>query len=330
MIKHHPTAKTYAPAAAEATRRTVRYRFNGVGALATTSLPNGLTNSYVYNGRNQLLQLSTSKISNQQTAILNQFTYTLAATGHRTNVSESSTRSGGVSPPSTTRSVSYVYDILHRLTGETVADSHGPSGTVGYTLDAVSNRTTRSSTLPGVTAQTQSVDSNDRLTTDTTDANGNTLASLLAGNTVTDIYDFENRLIRRTDSSGKTIDLSYDTDGNRTAKTKTHVGQLSETTRYLVDTQNATGYAQVVEEHTATGNTPALLATVYAYGADLIGQDRRATSSSPWTLSYYLYDGGGHVRALSNAAATSTDEYAYDAYGILLSSIGTTQNNYLY
>ena len=339
---------------------TTNYTYTGVGALATTSLPNGLTHSYAYNSRNQLLQLSTSKISNQQTAILNQFTYTLAATGHR--LTEQSTRAflnQAPGTPNQERLVNYAYDILHRLTGETVADSNGPSGTVGYTLDAVSNRPTRSSTLPGVTAQTQSVDSNDRLTTDTTDANGNTLASLLAGNTVTDIYDFENRLIRRTVPSGKTIDLLYDTDGHRTAKS-VQTASGTKTTRYFVDTQNPTGYAQVIEEHTTEAAATNLTA-VYAYGHDLISQPERLAgaetdcsieqplagegavrrrlnphrlTASPapgaWNLSYFLYDGGGHVRALSDATGEITDTYAYDAYGILIAQTGTTENNYLY
>jgi RHS repeat-associated protein len=118
---------------------------------------------------------------------------------------------------------------------------------------------------------------------------------------------------------------------NRSAKSVQ--GSATKTTRYLVDTNNPTGYAQVVEEHESTAALlPAAsgsLTTVYAYGHDLISQDR-LTQPGTWHLSYYLYDGGGHVRALATTTATLTDSYSYDAYGILIASTGTTANHYLY
>jgi RHS repeat-associated protein len=298
------------------------YTYTAVGTLSRVTLPNTLQHFYNYNTRHQL---TSCGIANAASQTLLGYAYTLNALGQRTQTDEFST---GTTP---VRTVNYLYDALHRLTGESVTAVPAVStGQVTYTLDPVGNRTARTSTLAGVPAQTQSLDTNDRLTSDTTDANGNTLGSSLNGVTTTDTYDFEDKLIRRTDSTGQQIDILYDAEGNRIAKTKTTAGQPTETTRYLVDTQNPTGYAQVVEEHTATGNTPALHTTVYAYGADLISQDRRANAASPWTLSYYLYDGGGHVRALANAAATITDEYTYDAYGILIARNGSTQNNYRY
>jgi RHS repeat-associated protein len=52
--------------------------------------------------------------------------------------------------------------------------------------------------------------------------------------------------------------------------------------------------------------------------------------SSTWTPSFYGYDGGGTVRALTNSAGTVTDTYDYDAFGNKINSTGTTPNNYLY
>jgi RHS repeat-associated protein len=159
-----------------------------------------------------------------------------------------------------------------------------------------------------------------------------------------DIYDFENRLIRRIEvATNKTIDLLYDADGNRIAKSiQSGTGlQPVQTTHYLLDTNNPTGYAQVVEEHqsdtaSVLSTLNLQLSTVYAYGLDLISQDRHSqpstTNQAPgtWHLSYYLYDGGGHVRALANELTALTDTYTYDAYGLLIASTGTTANNYLY
>ena len=48
------------------------------------------------------------------------------------------------------------------------------------------------------------------------------------------------------------------------------------------------------------------------------------------TPSFYGYDGGGSVRALTNAAGAVTDTYEYDGFGNEISSTGSTPNSYLY
>ena len=45
---------------------------------------------------------------------------------------------------------------------------------------------------------------------------------------------------------------------------------------------------------------------------------------------YYIYDGHGKTRLLTNAAGTVTDRYAYDACGNLLRKEGDTENDFLY
>jgi RHS repeat-associated protein len=91
------------------------------------------------------------------------------------------------------------------------------------------------------------------------------------------------------------------------------------TTKYLVDTNNLTGYAQVVEE--LQNNQ---VVKQYTYGLDLISQ--RQSSG----VSFYNYDGHGSVRGLSNVSGNVTDTYAYDAFGTIIERTGTTDNNYLY
>jgi hypothetical protein len=58
------------------------------------------------------------------------------------------------------------------------------------------------------------------------------------------------------------VTIIYDGDGNRVLKT---VGGV--TTNYLVDTNNLTGYAQVVEELEG-----GIVVKAYTYGHDLISQ----------------------------------------------------------
>ena len=63
------------------------------------------------------------------------------------------------------------------------------------------------------------------------------------------------------------------------------------------------------------------LEKVYDYGLDLIAQTALSdTSSPPYShTSYYLYDGHGSVRALTDETGAITDSYTYDAFGIQLS-----------
>jgi RHS repeat-associated protein len=87
----------------------------------------------------------------------------------------------------------------------------------------------------------------------------------------------------------------------------------------LVDTNNLTGYAQVVEE--LQNGT---VTKQYTYGLDLISQ--RQSSG----ISFYNYDGHGSVRGLSNNLGSVTDTYTYDDFGTIIERTGNTSNSYLY
>ena len=168
--------------------------------------------------------------------------------------------------------------------------------------------------LPGISPiQSGSItyDHDDRLSTETYDANGNTLTT--GGKTFA--YDFENRLKSLNNGA---VTIQYDADGNRVAKTVAGV-----TTRYLVDDLNPTGYAQVVEE--VTGTTAS---RTYTYSLQRISQNQQI--SSAWTPSFYGYDGGGTVRLLTDSTGTVTDTYDYDAWGNEVNTTGSTPNVYLY
>ncbi len=150
------------------------------------------------------------------------------------------------------------------------------------------------------------------------DANGNTIGS----GGINSAYDFENRLIQQ----GAGVSIVYDGDGNRVKKTAGGV-----TTTYLVDEINPTGYPQVIYEGFSGGAGARELYHMYVYGLERISQSRTFLAGSQQTqISYYVYDGHGSTRALTDPTGNVTDAYDYDAFGNLIHSTGTTPNEFLF
>lgn len=129
-------------------------------------------------------------------------------------------------------------------------------------------------------------------------------------------YDSQNELVTM---NGGTVQVMYDGDGNRVAKSVNGV-----VTRYLVDDLNPTGNAQVMDELNGSG----VVTRTYTYGLQRISEDQ--VINSTWVPSFYSYDGMGSVRQLTNTAGAVTDTYEYDAFGNEITHTGTTPNNYLY
>ena len=59
-------------------------------------------------------------------------------------------------------------------------------------------------------------------------------------------------------------------------------------------------------------------------GTELVSQTQSGKTS------YYLQDGQGSTRALTDSSGVVTDTYSYTAFGDLLDQTGTTENSYLY
>jgi len=283
------------------------YTYDNVGNLASVTYPNGVVHNYTYDTRNRLTNLGVNGTVSGAPGAIASYAYTLDAAGHRTGVAELSGRK-----------VSFGYDNLYRLTSETIAsDPNAVNGAVSYTYDPVGNRTQKVSTLPGYPGGLSNYNANDQLATDTYDADGNTVGSGTNTGTTGYVYDFENRLIQQGG-----ISIVYDGNGNRRQKTVAGV-----TTIYWVAEQNPTGYAQVVQEEASNGAP----LEQYVYGLEQIA--RLQVNGTPPTV-YYVHDGHGSVRALTNTTGTVTDTYDYDAFGNLLHSSTTlsspTPNNYLF
>lgn len=218
---------------------------------------------------NRLIQL---QVTDAASTILQGYTYTLRDSGHRSRVVEANART-----------VDYIYDDLYRLTQERVSlDPALVNYTADYTLDAAGNRTEKQ--VDTTLTQSLSFDPNDRLSTDTYDANGNTTAATVASIGVVDTYDFRVRLIRR-EAGLQIIDLTYDGAGNRVSKTVD-----GERTDYLVDTNTLTGYAQVVEERSSGTTANAYRYTGEQWDEDLQMVYLRARYLQPETGRFWSRD----------------------------------------
>jgi RHS repeat-associated protein len=277
------------------------YSYDAVGNLAGYTYPNGVSTTYTYDPLNRLTNMQSNCGTGAGCGVpgtaIASYGYTLRAAGNRLSMSELSGRT-----------VTYGYDDLYRLTSENVSgDPGGKNGAVSYTFDSVGNRTQRHSTLPAVVATgLLNYDANDRTATD---SNGN----LLNGGVGSNVYDFENRLV----AAGGVL-LVYDADGNRVEETVAGVAAS-----YLVADQNLTGYAQVMDE--LQGGA---VSRTYTYGLSLISESQTLAGVS--SSSFYGYDGHGSVRYLTSSTGAVTDTYDYDAFGNLISSTGSTPNNYLF
>lgn len=276
------------------------YVYDLVGNRASVTYPNGTVAKYTYNTLNRLTYLENSR---SDASIISSYTYTLGPNGNLIKAVEDNGRTAD-----------YAYDNLYRLTGEMITDPVLGNETISYTYDPVGNRLAKTDS-GGMTSY--SYDGNDRLLSEggntyTYDANGNTLSKSDGINNTTYAYDFENRLTS-SQTPVSTLNYGYDVDGIRVGSTVDGV-----TTAYLVDKNR--DYAQVLEEQDNTGG----LLVGYVYGDDLISQERDGAGS------YYHYDGLGSTRHLTDVAGDITDSYTYEAFGNLLNSAGTTENNYLF
>jgi RHS repeat-associated protein len=314
-----------------------RYTYTEVGNLKTTAYRNSLVTTYNYNQRNWLRNLETKNGAGVRMAFFDYDNPTwptlnrLSPTGQRRSVQETY--------GSEARTVTYAYDRLSRLTAENIVPgSTGPKGVVRYDrvdpssttqgYDLVGNRRSRQLidenglATAGVTNATTTYDSHDLIT-------GGAYSYDPAGNTTKDtanaayVYDAENRLIQRSGGSLPTVTIVYDADGNRVGKSVV-VGTETNTTLYLVDDRNPTGYAQVMEESAKTNSGSLNLIRTYVYGLDLISQTQSGN------VTYYGYDGLGSTRYLSDSSTNVTDSYTYDAFGIQIDKSGSTLNNFRY
>jgi RHS repeat-associated protein len=324
---------------------SVTYTYTADGQPATVTDARGVT-AYVYDERDRLVK----RTDPDGTVIA----YTYDAAGNRTSVTtpagttaytfDALNRVATVTDPSLgVTSYSYDtagnltetdfangtkelrrYDVLNRLT---YLEDDGPSGVISSYQYILGPTGRRDAVVEDTGRRVDySYDANDRLMTETLgsqvtlftyDNSGNTLSKVTSATDQAFYHwDFQNRMVSAdvTDSTGtQHIDYGYDADGIRVSQTTGGVE-----TRYLIDTVQP--YAQVPLEYRPSG----LIVASYVYGNALISQNRGGA------VSYYLVDGLGSTRALTNASGVVTDRCVYDAFGRTIGQTGSTVNSYLF
>jgi RHS repeat-associated protein len=281
------------------------YSYDSVGNRQKVTYANGISTQYGYDPLNRLISLETRKPDN---SLLASYQYTLAPTGHRTQITDH-----------TGRVVDYRYDELYRLKEEAITQADGSELSFSYQYDAVGNRVY--SIEDGIHTK-YAYDTNDRILKQggvkyEYDKNGNTTRLTEENRVVYYNYDGNDRLIKViTEENGQlssTVTYAYDADGNRI-----QTNADGEITQYVVDRNDS--LTQVIAELDSNNQVK----VAYLHGDDLVSQYRGNE------VNYYHYDGLGSIRMLTDSHGANTDSYDYEAFGVLLTQTGNTENNYLY
>jgi RHS repeat-associated protein len=282
------------------------YDYDAASRLTKTTFGNGTEETRVYDTLNRLKELT----SQRGTTVLSKYVYTLDKVGNRKTATETVNGQN--------RSLAYTYDDLYRLTDEAITDGVNGNRTSNYTYDFVGNRQTK--TINGVTT-TYAYDGNDRLRNEKVgvnptatyeyDNNGSTTQKVENGVTTTYVWNDEKRLVSATVGSTQ-VEYVYNDQGIRVASKQNGVE-----TRYLLDEGIV---ANVWEEYAPNSTVQAS----YVYGYDLITQTQAGQTS------YYLVDGLGSTRLLTDAQGQVLNAYGYEAFGETVSQSGTASNKYQY
>ncbi len=317
--------------------KTTAYKYLANGTRSKVIYPDGTTETYSYDKKNQVKQLINAKANG---TIISSFTYTYDEVGNQL----SKTQKNGTT--------TYTYDALNRLSSVTE-----PEGKItSYTYDGAGNRKTENVTIgSGTTDILYTYNSQNRL-----------VSTFATGGAVTKyLYDNNGNLITKT----KEVIKALSTEGILTEKDLSKYGLIikketekgtgaEEITQYRYDrynrlistksksnsasyTYNAQGYRisksvngeltrylfqndKVVLETDADNKQKAF----QVYGSNLLY--REAGSETGAQGYYYLYNAHGDVTELIDTKGIIAVSYDYDAFGNILSQVGEANNNILY
>ncbi|MBX2997110.1 MAG: Ig-like domain-containing protein [Caldilineaceae bacterium] len=254
------------------------------------------------------------------------YLYTYDANGNRLSQTEFQAALTG----SQTMTVSYAYNYRNQLRQV----DYGNGRAVAYTYDKVGNRLTEigvdalsgqainrsyryqrltgleNVTFNGVNALTQIVDNLAPAQTITYeyDANLNQTAKTQNGVRSAYVYDIRDRMVA-AQVNGATTRFDYNDDGLRTKK----IGAEGET-RYLYDD------TAVLMETDGAGQT----VHKYNYGYNLLSLT--AVNGATRDNQFYLVDALGSTSNLADASGALIQSYRYDAWGRVLTEVGSSNN----
>jgi RHS repeat-associated protein len=284
----------------EADGDVIGYGYDAAGRLARITSANDVDADYTHDSRGRTTGIVYTDALGDT---MESYAYDYTAAGRAERIEEFD---GSV--------VTFGYDGMGRLTAE--QRTGGSAFVRSHVYDAVGNRT--STVVDGVTTSF-TYDPNDRLVSaDTTtflyDAKGNMIQRTAPGGTIDYSWTPENRLAEVDDGVNVTM-FGYDADGIRVSR---QTG--ADTTRFLVDGKNPTGFPQVIEETSGTG----LLLSEFQYGPKL------AAANVGGNRIFYHDDALRDTRLLTDNSGAVTDSFDYSAYGELAGSTGSTDQPYQY
>ncbi len=282
--------------------QTTTLTYNALNSLTRMAYPNGIFADQTYDNRDRLTNIV--QYSDPQFPLAS-YAYTLDAVGNRTGVVEGNGTS-----------LSWGYDASYRLTSEQRLVSGTPVYSAAYEYDPAGNRTEQ--TVNGQVT-TYTYNNLDQMTSAGSviysyDGRGNLHQMTDGANITTFNYDARNLLTNVTLPDSTSVTYIYDFKGRRVRES---VG--TEVTNYLWD--ELSPYGDVVLESDGSG-TPLTSHT--------LANTRLLSQRQNNITNYYLSDGQGSVRSLTDTTGVVTDTYTYTAFGELYNSTGTTDNAYLY
>jgi YD repeat-containing protein len=278
------------------------------GNKAAEVNPAGVLTSYGYDALNRLTSVNESLGT---TTIFSQL-FTLNSDGLRIGATDMELQSDNSTVATITSA--WTYDAMNRLLTETVFGlSDGADRfTDMYTYDLDSNRLSDEhvvTTTNTTDTTTYTYNGDNELTQMVDSVNGTTNYSYDANGSLTDdgahkyIYDLRNKLVEITAENGTFISsYVYDDAGNRVKETAG-----TTTTFYLTDDNNPTGYAQPLEQRSSSTSAASM---TYILGDHALGQ-----VDGSGNISYYLTDGHGSTRVVTDGSGNVTATYNYDAFG---------------
>ena len=202
---------------------------------------------------------------------------------------------------------SFTYDSLNRLLTATY-----PTASYSYTYDADGNRLTSNE---AGTNNSYTVNNDNQITAKGT----RSLTYDNQGNEVTDGtktlgYDFDNRLTSYSDGT-QTTTFKYDGAGNRIEKNINGVA----TYQFVNDISGKLSRVLIAK------NVPAGTSSYYVYdGTGLVSQGGSSTASR----QYYLDDGLGNIRAVTDSSGNTVQAYSFDPYGNQVTGNNTSDFKY--
>ena len=273
-------------------RTTYAYDLNG--RRTSVQLANGTRTSYVYDLGSRVQMVHTLKSDD---STVSKFEYEYDGNGRRTSVLEADGSR-----------VTWTYDRISQVTSEWRTGTNPHRHT--FTYDSVGNRTLkiedgeRTTLVYDACNQLLTSEGTSGTTTFTYDGNGNqTVVQKPNGDRTTQVWDYENRLVKTIQPSGGVTSMAYDADGLR-LKLEEPTG----TKLFVWDDQN------YLAETNAAGATETAFTTEPSTYGSLISHRKDGASTT------YHFDALGSTRALTDASETVLERYNYTAFGTLLGS----------